>query len=542
MKVLFDFDGTLRSYDGKDILPIHDKLQKHLSDGDEVSILTSRDPNTKHVGLNGEGVKKYVNEHFGNIPVYFTPDKEKWEWLEGKDYDLIYDDDPNENKEILENTDVKVKYVDLDKSKERAEKLGLLPVKKTNLKDKSCIVFDHGGYMEVARSLSKDFGKVYYYTPWEQGFPKSNDTIIGSGFDEFERINHFFDYVDKVDLFVFCDIYHADLQEYLVKQGKRVWGARGGDQLEISRYELFEHLDLIGLPIPKTELVVGIDNLRRALKKVENKFIKLDSFMRGEVETFHHIDYDITEPILDKLEYNVGARKNDIRFIIQDPIPCKAEIGYDGYSIDGDFPDTCLVGIEVKDCAYCGKVMPYDEINEHIRFVNDKLSHTLKAYQYRAFFSTEIRVGEDDKPYLIDVTMRFPAPPTAVLLELIDNLGEIMYDGAGGKMVQPVFKAKFGAEVIGLSSFAKEGNFTQVFFTDEIKDFVKMPYSCVVDKKTYIVPQVFENERVCEVVAIGDTIEGCIEDLEERCRMIKGHTLKLDCSVLNGSVEELKKL
>lgn len=408
--------------------------------------------------------------------------------------------------------------------------------------DLSVCVIDHGGYMEVAKTLSKDFGKVYYYTPWECGFPRSNDTIIGSGFDEFERINHLFDYVDKFSLFVFCDIYHADLQEYLVKQGKRVWGAREGDQLEISRYELFQHLELIGLPIPKTDLVIGIDNLRKALKKVENKFIKLDSFMRGEVETWHHINYEITEPILDKLEYNVGARKNNVKFIVQDPIPCKAEIGYDGYCIDGEFPDTCMVGIEVKDKAYVGKVMPYSEINEHIRFVNDKLAPTLKAYKYRACFSTEIRVDEDDKPYLIDITCRFPAPPTAVLLELIDNWAEIMYEGANGKMIQPVFNSKFGAECIGLSDFAKEGNFAQIFFPDDIKQWIKQPYSCVVDGKTYIVPQTWDNARVCEVVAVGDTVEGVIEDLEERCSEIKGHQLVLDVNILQNAIEELKKL
>lgn len=410
------------------------------------------------------------------------------------------------------------------------------------LKDKTVIVFDHGGYVEVTKTLSKEFGKVYYYTPWETGFPTSNDTLVGSGFKEFERINHFWDYVEKADLIVFTDIYHGDLQEYLERIGKRVWGAKEGDTLEISRYDFFMYLEKIGLPIPPTQLVVGIDNLRKYLKNNDNNFVKVDSMFRGDIETFHHINYEITEPILDKLEYKIGVRKNSIRFIVQEPIPTKAEIGYDGYTVDGEFPESCLFGIEVKDKGYVGEVRKYSDIPKEIKQVNDALSATLKKYKYRGNISTEIRVGEDGKPYLIDITCRCPAPPTAVMLELIDNWGEIMYEGANGKLIEPVFNAKFGAECIGLSEFAKEHNFAQIFYPDNIKQWVKQPYSCVVDGKTYVIPQSWENARVCEIVAIGDNLEDTIKTLQYRCNKIKGHQLTLDCSVLNDAIDDLKNL
>lgn len=412
----------------------------------------------------------------------------------------------------------------------------------TNLKEKTALVFDNGGYVEVAKTLSKDFKKVYYFTPWANGFPTSNDTLVGSGFKEFERINHFWDKVDEIDVFVFCDIMNGDLQEHLVKMGKRVWGSRGADQLEISRYEFFQYLDKLGLPTPKTELVIGIENLRKALSKVEDKYIKLDSMFRGDIETFHHINYEITEPILDKLEYKVGARKNDIRFIVQDPIPTKAEIGYDGYTIDGKFPETALFGIEVKDKGYIGEVRKYEDLPKEITEINKGLSKTFEAYQYRGMWSSEIRVGEDGKAYLIDPTCRFPAPPTAIMLELIDNWGEIIWEGADGNLVEPVFKAKYGAECIGLSDFAKEGNFAQCFCPDEDSQWMKQAYSCMIGGKCYVVPQSWENARVCEVVSIGDTLEGVVKDLEEKCSNVKGHMLNLDSSVLNGAISELKKL
>lgn len=409
--------------------------------------------------------------------------------------------------------------------------------------EKTCLVFDNGGYVEVAKTLSKDFKKVYYFTPWQTGFPTSNDTLIGSGFKEFERTNHFWDKIDEVDLFVFTDIMQGDLQEYLVKQGKRVWGSRGADRLEISRYEFFEYIEKLGLPIPKTELVIGIENLRKHLQKTEDKFVKLDSMFRGDIETFHHINYEITEPLIDKLEYEVGARKNNIKFIVQDPIPTKAEIGYDGYTIDGKYAKTALFGIEVKDSGYIGEVRKYEDLPKHIITVNEALSKTFEAYGYRGFFSSEIRVGEDDKPYFIDITARCPAPPTSIILEIIENLAEIIWEGADGNLVEPIFKAKFGAECMGLlSDFSNYMNFAQIFYPESEKDFIKQPYSCVIEGKTYVVPQRWKNPRICEVVAIGDDLEKVISELQERCGTIKAHKLNLDCSVLNDAIEELRKL
>lgn len=406
--------------------------------------------------------------------------------------------------------------------------------------DKTVCVYDNGLYFSVAQKLANDFGKVYYYTPWEGAFPTSNETLLGSGFPNVERINRFFDKVDEVDLFVFPFIYNSDLQKYLVKQGKRVWGCREGDSMEIYRWDFLQYMIKLGMNVAPTELVIGIDNLRKHLKQVEDKFVKTDAMTRGDIETFHHLNYDITEPILDKLAYELGPKQNSIRFIVQDPIPTVAEIGYDGYCIDGKFPDECLFGIEVKDKGYVGEVRKYSDLPKEIKEINDALSETFKAYGYRGMFSSEIRIGEDGKAYLIDPTCRFPSPPTSVVLEMYENLAEILWDGADGNLVQPVFAAKFGAEIIGTSEFLKEG-FMQIFYPEDDAQFVKQANVCMIDKKTYAIPKYPNFDWVCEVVAVGDTIEQTIADLKDRCDRVKGYKLNLDCSVLDGAIDAIKK-
>jgi hypothetical protein len=532
MNVACDFDGTIRGYDGTVLTKIIDLIKQDIDNGDTVFVIT----NNKDKKL----VKDFVNQYIGDVTICYTKDiKDKINVLSAEHIDMYYNDDIDENKAIVDELEIQVINVTADQSQERLEAMQI-PVKKYG--DKTVLVFDHGLYFHVAQKLSESFGCTLYYTPWESGFPISNDTLIGSGFDNVERINKFFDYIDKVDLFVFCDIYHSDLQTYLQKIGKRVWGARRGDEMEIFRWDFIQTMKSLGMPVPETELVIGIENLRNRLQEVENKFIKTDAMTRGDIETFQHINYGITCPILDKLAYSVGPRANQIRFIIQDPIPTTAEIGYDGYTIDGQFPDMCLFGLEVKDKGYVGEMRNYNDIPKEIKVVNDYLAPLFKQYGYRGMFSTEIRVGEDGKSYLIDPTCRFPSPPTSVMMELFENIAEIMYEGADGNLVQIETSNKFGAEIIGTSEFALD-SFVHLCCEDEDMQFIKQPNICMIDDKIYTIPQKYEDmNMVCNVVAVGTDIDTVIKDLTERCDRIQAHKLSIDCSILNGAIDELKKL
>jgi hypothetical protein len=410
-----------------------------------------------------------------------------------------------------------------------------------NLKDKTVCIIDHGMYNMVADKLSEYFGKTYYHTPWEQSFPCSNDTLVGRGFPNYERIDDFFDKMDEIDLFVFTDIFHSGLQTYLRSIGKRVWGSGPGDVMEIDRWGFIQEMQKLGLSVPWTERIIGITELRKYLKTVDDKFVKVQSFFRGDVESFHHVNYDITEALLDKMEFEVGPRKNLIEFIVQDPVKAVVETGYDGYTILGEFPDKCMFGIEIKDKAYIGEVRDYDKIPAQVKEINEILKPLFKKYGYCGFFSSEIRITESGEAFLIDMTCRSPYPPISTMLEVYSNIADIIWNGADGVLVQPEFNAKFGAEVIGKCEFART-NFVQLFYAEDEQQWIKQPHSCMIDEKVYTVPYRYDLEIVASVVAIADDIETMLDVLNKRCDSIKGNGLNLDCSVLKEAVEQIKKL
>jgi len=85
----------------------------------------------------------------------------------------------------------------------------------------------------------------------------------------------------------------------------------------------------------------------------------------------------------------------------------------------------------------------------------DAIAPTLKQAGYRGFFSEEIRVGKDKIPYMNDLCTRMPSPPGDLYLEMYDNLADIIWECAGGRIVEPVYKHKFGIQAMIYADWAK---------------------------------------------------------------------------------------
>jgi len=179
-----------------------------------------------------------------------------------------------------------------------------------NLKSKTCLIWDNGVFTELAVTLAKDFGRVLYYVPWTSGMPKSNALMIGEGLDGVERVASPWSYYDDIDLWVFPDVYEGDLQDFLVSQGKRVWGCRSGACLEIDRPASKEESKKLGIDIGPYKVITGLDALREHLKANDDQWVKI-SGTRGDMETFGAKSYEKVEPRLDELEGEVrrDARK-----------------------------------------------------------------------------------------------------------------------------------------------------------------------------------------------------------------------------------------
>lgn len=409
-----------------------------------------------------------------------------------------------------------------------------------NLKSKTALVYDNGVFAELAVTLSKSFGRVIYYCPWTSGMPKSNARLIGSGIDGVERVDDPWSCYDEVDIWVFPDCYESGLQEHLVKHGKRVWGGRSGAELELERPKSKEVSRKLGIDIGPYKVVTGLDALRKHLKANKDQWVKI-SGTRGDMETFGAPSYEKAEPRLDELEHKLGALKKIMEFTVEEGINDAVETGYDGFCIDGKFPKAAMTGVEVKDEAYLMKTVRWDELPEQVRSVNQKLSPALKRYGYRGFISTEVRCTKDGKAYLIDPCCRAGSPPNELYQVMMENLAEAIWYGAQGTVIEPEFKAKWGAEVLLISEWADE-NWMHVSFPDKIREFVKLRNFCVIDGEYYVIPQWTGCAEIGAVVALGDTPDQAIENCKKIAEQVEGHLLDKPVDALDVAREQLEKV
>jgi hypothetical protein len=764
-------------------------------------------------------------------------------------------------------------------------------------KDKRVMVVDHGLFVSWALRLASEFGEVYYHNPsWKAMSPRTHELRIGHGFEQITMVRDFWDMAPNIDLFVFPYIYDGDLQKELVRQGRRVWGARNGDQLENFRAETKEEMKKLGMPVNDYAVVDGISKLREFLQKHPNVYVKIP-LTRGDTESFHSPSYDEIIPKLREIEHELDEAAEEMQFVVEKPIYPALEIGYDGFTIDGQFPAFAVNGVEVKDCydseteiltedgwkffrdlnkservltlniedslhyrieyqnptafiaddysgqmleiksegvdllvtpnhkllvqsncqdptrkevewtgydgitrrfrqakhkrmlvpasdlnlkkgfcmpcprsaqyyprsgkgitfsfsngicmtkrkfarflaiflaegwtdgkrrvvisqekyrddmesvirdcgfhrysttksgfeisnqalaeylkkfgkskqkfvpswikmcskqiinefltwyclgdgsfmtatrwqrgegmttpgtarqittyskrmaddlqelfakigryalihsretptgtayvirerpslcknhifskhakwidyngriycvtvpnhivlvrrngkpiwsgnsAYLGAFLPYSSLDEHVRQVNTWLSPALKDYGYRGLFSTEVRVGPDEKPYLIDLTCRGGSPPSESMQEIITNWGDIMWFGAEGILAEPESASKYCAQAVIYSEFADEG-WQPVTFPEEVRDRVKLFFHCQIKGKDYVIPQHAKFSEIGWVVGAGDTVKAAIQDCKDVAAQVGGYKIEVRTEGLEKAVEEIEK-
>lgn len=408
-----------------------------------------------------------------------------------------------------------------------------------DLSNKVALVADNGLFVSFAQTLAREFKRVLYWTPWWSAFPKSNDRLIGAGLAGIERVNEFFDVVDKADIVIFPDVYMGDLQVYLAAQGKRVWGGRYGEELELDRWGLKKFLAKAGLPVPPAVRIVGTIKLREFLKEHDDKWIKV-SLVRGDFETRHAKNYRLIEPWLDHLEHKLGAKKFIEEFIVEDGIDPAIEIGYDGFTVDGKWPEIAILGYEIKDQGFIGVVRPYEELPKPVRMVNSKLERVLESYEYRGNFSTEIRYTPEGESFLIDPCARLGSPPSEVYQELYTNWGEIIWNGSVGKMTKPKAVAKYAVEALIHSSWADK-EWAPVYMPEDVRQWVKLRNHTVIDGKDYVVPQDVGLPEIGAVVGIGDTLIEAIQACKDHADKVEGFDIEIKMDSIHEALQEIQK-
>ena len=471
------------------------------------------------------GLKAHNNERgFLDPSDKFLNREEAMEWLEKSKpelYETLHDMDINE-----------LRSGDLLREEEKPD-----PNDKIDLSTKTAIVYDRGGlYLYAAEKLAEKYGKVMYYLADSDAYPTSQKATIGAGLPRIKRIHDFYKHIDEADILYFFDCYDGELQHWLRGKGYTVFGSGRGEKIEIDKIFFLEKLDELGLPKAETYIAHGMADLCDYLKKNDGKTLYLKNLHRGDFESRKFTSMAQSRPFLDDLKKRLGSASDTIEVLIQHKIESACEAGYDGFNIDGQFTDNCIVGYEVKDRGFVGKVLA--ETPEILKKINDAFAPILKKLGGRSNYSTEVRITENGDAYYIDPTQRAPSPPGEGLCEIYENWAEAIWLIANG--VVPVLdpKAAYLAEVILYSKWHCTHEIN-VKFPKKYRQFVKLKNHTIRDGEYYCIPN--GNDGVFgAVVGWGNTKEEAIKKVCEVAESIEADEYHFDCSVFDEAEEAVQ--
>lgn len=407
-----------------------------------------------------------------------------------------------------------------------------------DISDIVCCVVDRGTFFPVADRLARDFKKVYYCCPNGEGFETVAHDSLGHGHPAVTAIRSYWPIKNKIDLFVFPDCRDWPDQLELESQGFPVWGSKRGEDLELMRGLWLETASKVGLPMPHTEVVMGLDALRSHLSDVrgEKKYVKISRY-RGDMETWCADDWLVTDAKLDLLAHRWGGKKNLLTFYVQDELDTDIEGGADSYFV-GRFPDEVIIGYEKKGLGYFGAVMPRVEVPKVIWEPCELLAPVLAEYNYCNFFSTEVRVV-DGKGVLLDPCCRCPSPAGEEQLEMFENFGEIVWHGANGELVQPKWAAKYCGESVIQWTGDKEAP-KALRVPEEVRQWVKL-YGCAYADDAFHFPPTQDPDALGCIVGIGDTPDEVLEHLKHIRSELKDQPVELRLDQMADLIEEINE-
>ena len=357
------------------------------------------------------------------------------------------------------------------------------------------------------------------------------------------------DIKDETDLFIFPDIYYGAVQNDLVEQGYKVWGSRNADELEIYRDDAKDYFKKLKINQGDWDVITGIDKLYALFDKTYDKlWIKINK-TRKDTESFSVeglksegvTALQLYENRLDDLKARLGPKAKITKFIVEKDLPDTLDLAIDTYSVNGQYPKTVALGTEEKGEAYVCSIQKYNAAPAGLRDIYDKLAPTLKEYGYCNMISFESRSkGNDHK--LGDPAMRFGSPPSELEMRMIKNLMDIFWYGAEGKLIEPEYAAKYGAQLNVHSDWANDHPL-MITFPKKLRDNLSFRYNSMFDGRTWILPQ-GAGPRVAAVTSFGNSINDCIEECKEISGQLKGiqiESFTRSFPIIKEKIDQFKK-
>lgn len=376
-------------------------------------------------------------------------------------------------------------------------------------------VYDRGTFFPVAERLARQAKKVFYCRPQGESFTTFAQYALGDGHENIQFTADFWKHKNEIDVFIFPDSNDSDegLQAELEGQGFGVWASKGASSLEQMRGQWLRKCEELGLPMPKTETIKGLTNLRLYLAEHEGEklFVKISRF-RGDMETWETKTPSQVRNKLDYLSLKFGPFQDGITFYVQEAIETDIEGGSDTYNIHGNYPDEVILGYERKGESYFATVKKRSEMAPEIWSPSEAIVPFLRDSRYANFVSSEIRVA-DRKSYWLDPCYRCPSPAGEEQLEMYANFPEIVARGAFGELVQPEWAANFCGEAV-IEYCGDRDGWKSLVVPEEVRQWVKL-YACGYCDGAYHFPPAQDPEAIGCAVGLGDTPEEVLDRLKE---------------------------
>lgn len=388
------------------------------------------------------------------------------------------------------------------------------------------VVMDNGLYAMQAEALAEG-GKneVIYWTPWAKPFPTVDDYAKGYGYGKMKKEIWLFNHILDADMIVNFDVSNNDLIHYLkqVHPEKSIFGAGLGEKLEHDRVFFKKWLEHFKLPVGPYKVIQGLGNLRKYLEHNPNRFVKTNIF-RDDMESFFFGKWEDDKYLLDEKAVTLGSLIDDYNFIVEEPIECACELGYDGFYGNGKYIPFSW-GPEIAKNLYVGKVISdIDELPDCLANTLDTISPLLNRMDYRGALSTEERVITTQESYFIDFCARIPAPLGQIYPMAIKNWAELVYKVGKNEDV----KIECDHAYVGAYALSSEHAATHnVKMLVKEKDLDSVRFQVVAKNKDGYFA-VKGTTAVCVLVAGGDSPDEVIDKIKDAKKLVDAYGLEKD--------------
>lgn len=382
------------------------------------------------------------------------------------------------------------------------------------------LICDNGMYVNLAVRLARD-QPVSYFSSWQNSFPTAREFAPGTGIENVERIDDPVSFMlsGKASVLIVPDLYLASLEKLATACEIPVFGCGDGNRIETDRWYFKTLLNNASLPIAYSVEIDGLNALGDYLKEHDNKYVKVSTF-RGDLETRRHDTWVGSEQWFHGLKKRLGVVGENMRFVVEDPIPDALEIGLDTFVIDGQFCAPMVLGIEKKDAGYFGWVV--DDVPKAFDPTIAVLAEYFESERYTNFFSLETRI-KDGVVYATDATCRVPSPPGGVLMNAVRNLSDVIL-----KRDAPDYgKTKYLYEII-LKSDAVADEWLHVDFPQKFKERYAFHNYMVHNGGTWIIPHDSHLVEFGSALGWGADREEAKTMCLEAAEAIKGDDVRFD--------------